>query len=895
MSDTAAEARVRALRLMRAAFDITDAERKAWLDEHCGDDAALRAEIDRLLAADAEASGVLDQSLGEHVARGAIGADPRIGRRFGPYVLTGLLGRGGMGVVYRGEREQGGFTQSVAIKLLRAAAHDDLLAAQRFARERQILVRLQHPNIARLLDGGIDGDGQPWYAMEYVQGEALLDWATRTQASLPQRLQRLMQVCDAVQFAHQNLVLHRDLKPANILVDANGDAKLLDFGIAKLLDDAAQGDPATLTRTEHRAFTPAYAAPEQIAGGNVSTATDLYALGVILYELLTGLRPHGKAGVVPVNSDTSTDTEAPSRRVVRERGDRREAAALRGDLDVIALTCLQHDPARRYASAAALKRDLERHLAGLPIEARADSYAYRTAKFLRRHRWAVAAGSLAAMALIAATAFSLHQARRAERESARASAAAAAAQSERDAALDEARRQEALREHFVAVLNRAAERATPIPPQELLELAADPNLLGSFDDPEMHSALQLALADLFAQRDDYPRALAMLDQLAPALAGSPPRIRAKAALIRALALSRLGRLDESAASIEQAEAWMTPAQRAGGMLPADAQMLRAQHLRARGDLAASVTAARAAAEQAFRATDGSALERGRLIGSGATSLLLAGELDGVIELADRAEAVWSAAGVSANFGSRVNAANRANALFLRGNLIDALAAFEAIDARTDSTESPPPRAARDLTHAKLLALLNRPAAALSLADAAIRAMCDSTGAGSVECLRARLATIDTRYYAGEPRQAQAELARIGDALSAQPPLAAAVAAFERVLRLQLAPDAAALAAVVEQLSANARAGALPRRNAVRALLMLAEIFERRAQSDDARRLARAALDTAEDAISGEGMDASLLLLWRARLAGDPVPAAAIEALVRAVGETHPLVAAHRNG
>ena len=892
MSDADAERRIRALRLMRAALDITGSERAAWLDEHCSD-AELRADVDRLLAADAVASGVLDQSLGDHVARGAVGADPRIGRRLGPYVLTELLGRGGMGVVYRGERAQGGFAQAVAIKLLRAGAHDETLAAQRFARERQILVRLQHPHIARLLDGGIDDDGQPWYAMEYVQGEALLDWATRTQAPLRQRLQLLMQVCDAVHYAHQNLVLHRDLKPANILVDAAGEAKLLDFGIAKLLDDTAQGDAATRTRTEQRAFTPAYAAPEQVAGGDVSTATDLYALGVILYELLTGLRPSGRSGVATAVGDAPTDTEAPSRRVQREHGDRRRAAALRGDLDVIALTCLQFAPERRYASAAALKRDLERHLAGLPIEARGDSFAYRGARFLRRHRYAVAAAGIAALALILATGYSLQQAQRAEHASEQAIAAAAAAQRERDAALDEARRQETLREHFVAVLNRAADSDAPITPAALLDLAADPGLLGAFGDADMHSALQLALVELFAQRDDYQRALDLLVQLDGVLANAPSRTRAKAAATRALALLRLGRMDEAAIWIDRAAGDMTPEQRAGGMLPADLDMLRAQLFRARGDLAGAAATARTAADQAAAATDGTALARGHLIGSAGTSLLLVGDLDGAIAMADRAEALWKADGVSANIASRSNAANRATALFLRGDLLAALAAFDAIEARSSATESPPARAARDLTRAKLLALLDRPATALPLADAAVRAMCDSTGAASVECLRARLATIDTRYYAGQPQQARAELARIGDALAAQPPLAAAVAAFERVLRLQLAPDDAALAAVVEQLSTNAKAGALPRRNAVRALLMLAEIFERRSKPDHARRLARAARETAGDAIAGEGMDASLLALWRARLDGAPVPAAALAALVRAVGEDHPSVRAHR--
>lgn len=887
MTDADQGRQLQALRLMRAALDVTAGDRDAWVAAQCGDNETLKRDVAQLLAADADAAGVLDQSLAAHVARRDPAPDGRIGRRMGPYLLTHLIGRGGMGTVFRGEREEGGFKQSVAIKLLRVGDHDDPNASRRFERERQILVGLQHPNIARLIDGGVAEDGQPWYAMELVEGEALLAHVARIGASLAQRLALLMQVCDAVQFAHQNLVLHRDLKPANILVDAAGQVKLLDFGIARLIDDGGRDDVLTRTHTEQRAYTPAYAAPEQIAGGSLSTATDLYALGVILYELLTGQRP------LPSARDDMAVTEAPSQRLVRAHAESRQAALLRGDLDIITLACLQLDPSRRYASAAALKRDIERYFAGLPIEARADSLSYRASKFLRRHPLGLGLGVAAVLALIVTTSISINQARRAARESVRASDAALTAERERDIALDEARRQETLREHFVAVLNRAAERPEPIPPQELLDLAADPNLLGAFGDPDMHSALQLALVDLFAQRDDYQRALELLDQLAPTLTRAPQRIQAKAAAIRATALLRLGRPDEAAVSLDQAEAWMTPIQRVGGILPADLQMLRAQQFRARGDLAATVTAARAAAEQAFRATDGTALERGRLISSAATSLLLSGELDGAIQLADRADTVWSEAGVRANIGSRINAANRANALFLRGDLRDALAAFEQIDAETGTTESAPARAARDLTHAKLLALLGRGEAAVPLANAAINAMCASAGADSIECLRARLASIDTRYYAGQVADAQSQLDRIGDALAAQPPLAAAVAAFDHVLALQQRPDDVALTKVLETLSGNAKAGALPRRNAVRALLMLAEIFQRRSNPDYARRLASAAIEIAGDTIIGTGMDASLLTLWRARMDGAPVPAAAVAALQRAVGAETPLVDAHK--
>ena len=247
-----------------------------------------------------------------------------------------------------------------------------------------------------------------------------------------------MQVCEAVQYAHQNLVLHRDLKPANILIDAQGQTKLLDFGIAKLLDDEVD---STQTQAEQRAFTPDYAAPEQLRGEPVSTATDVFALGVIACELLTGGRPFRRRGEVAGRTlDEDSQANAPSRALARESGDPKRSAALRGDLDTIVLTCLQPDPTRRYASAQALRRDIERHLQGFPIEARPDSLTYRTGKFLHRHRWGALASVVVLALLIAATAISPAQSRRAEREASRATDLAHTLQQQRDAALDEVRR-----------------------------------------------------------------------------------------------------------------------------------------------------------------------------------------------------------------------------------------------------------------------------------------------------------------------------------------------------------------------------------------------------------------------------------------------------------------------
>ena len=883
----------RALQIVRGAFDLEPAARVRWVARETGSDLTLRAEVERLLAADHDAAGPLDRPLLQQVSQLDEDIDPRLGRQVGPYVLRALLGRGGMGSVYRAERSDGGFTQTVAVKLLRRA-DDDATAHRRFAQERQILVRLQHPHIAHFLDGGVGEDGQPWYALELVEGEPLTQHLDRARASIPERLALLMQVCEAVHYAHQNLVLHRDLKPANILIDAQGQVKLLDFGIAKLLQADTGPDASAQTRTEHRAFTPDYAAPEQINGDAVSTATDIYALGVIGFELLTGRRPFKRSGALGVATlSDSTSAEAPSRLLARETGDGRRAASLRGDLDTIILTCLQVDPARRYASAEALKRDIERHLGGLPIEARADSFGYRASKFVRRHRIGVVAGTLLTLALVATTLFSISQARLAERESVRATALAASAQRERDAALDETRRQEILREHFVAVLNRAVESGQSITPDALMALAANPRLLGEFGDAKMQAALQLALTDLMVQRGDYPRALELLDQLEPNLTQMPAREQALAAANRSYAAIRVGQLDVAEAAIERATRSMTPEQHQGGMLEARLQMMRGQLLRARGELDAAGTASREAAAMAFSATDGTALERGALIGTGATAMLMVGDLDAAVELADQADAVWKRAGVSANFSTRTVATQRANALFLRGDLLAALAAIEAINADNEMTESAPARAARDATQAKLLALLGRSDEALALLEAAVRSMCDNVGRDSLDCLRVRLSGVDTRALAGQPALAQRELDAIRPALSAQPPLLAAGNTFASVLALRLSGGEAALSNVLQTVPAGAAAGALPRRNAVRTLLVLAEALDRDGRHDFAQQLARAAIDVAGSGIDANGMDRSLLTLWQARLDGKPAPAPALAALADAIGATHPFVVARR--
>lgn len=418
----------RADSIFDAALDLPVEERAAYVARACGDDEALRAAVERLLRASESSGGFLATPAAELAApfldpAALPPAGARAPQRVGPFRVVGEIGRGGMGAVYLGERDDGQFRQRVALKLVRSDAASDLLLP-RFLRERQILASLEHPHIARLLDGGVTADGVPWFAMEYVEGEPIDRYCAQRAASLEERLALFRQVCAAVEYAHGQHVVHRDLKPSNVLVTADGGVKLLDFGIAKLLD-AGVDDDAPATRTSFQAMTPEYAAPEQLRGEPVTSATDVYALGVLLYELLVGERPYALHGRSPAEVERVVCTTEPPRpsTAVRRAGSvpgDRSWRRLRGDPDTIVLKALQKQPERRYPSAAALAEDLRRLAEGRPVLARPDSLAYRTRRRLRRH--AVALAALTAVA-VAAAALSAAYASRSERGDARAGAA----------------------------------------------------------------------------------------------------------------------------------------------------------------------------------------------------------------------------------------------------------------------------------------------------------------------------------------------------------------------------------------------------------------------------------------------------------------------------------------
>ena len=405
-------------------------ERAAFLDEACAADAELRREVESLLASHEEAGRFLSEPapLGAALAESGASSAPRT--RVGPYRVLDVIAHGGMGTVYRAVRDDDAFEKTVALKLVRGGAASEY-AERRFRQERQILARLQHPSIATILDGGATPEGQPYLVMEHVDGRPITAYCDEQGLGTRDRLALFARVCAAVQYAHQNLVIHRDLKPDNVLVTADGTPKLLDFGIAKLLAVGVDPDTAP-TATLLPMMTPQYASPEQVRGGPVTTASDVYSLGVLLYELLTGCRPYAvKADSMEeiVRAVCETEPPAPSS-AARTRNDGASstaptgslptAAELKGDLDTIVLRALQKEPFRRYASAQELADDVRRHLEGRPVLARPDTLGYRTGKFVRRHRVVVTAAALVVASLVAGILATVRQRHAAEEQRARA-------------------------------------------------------------------------------------------------------------------------------------------------------------------------------------------------------------------------------------------------------------------------------------------------------------------------------------------------------------------------------------------------------------------------------------------------------------------------------------------
>jgi serine/threonine-protein kinase len=397
--------------IFHGAMELPGDERQAFVEAQCGTDPELIARVLAMTEADEQSSALLDRSVSD-IAATVITTTRESGLpayQFGSYRLTGVLGEGGMGVVYLAEREDLG--TRAAVKILRDAWLSPA-RRERFAAEQRTLAQLEHRSIARLYDSGTLADGTPWFVMEYVEGTPITEYCRANSCTLRERLRLFRQICDAVQFAHRNLVVHRDLKPSNILVRADGSVKLLDFGISKHLD--ALDMPAEQTRTAIRMMTPAYASPEQIRGDPIGTGTDVYSLGVVLYELIVGRLPFDLANRTPAEAEKiilEREAERPSaaaRRMAIIAGEQSVPDAGKGewaDIDVLILTAMHKDIARRYPTVYALDQDVERFLSKEPLEARGDSAGYRIGKFVSRHRRPIMAASFALAAVIALVVF----------------------------------------------------------------------------------------------------------------------------------------------------------------------------------------------------------------------------------------------------------------------------------------------------------------------------------------------------------------------------------------------------------------------------------------------------------------------------------------------------------
>jgi serine/threonine protein kinase/tetratricopeptide (TPR) repeat protein len=394
--------------------------RQRYVDEACGNDAELKREVDSLLAVSLSEEAVLDRPVSQFVTLDDIESidSSLVGQRLGAYQLVECLGRGGMGEVYRAHRVDSGFEMQVAIKLVRAGSGSDLL--RRFHAERQILASLDHPGIARMLDGGVTPTGEPYLVMELVIGEPIDLYCEKRELSIAERLLLFRQVCAAVSYAHRRLVVHRDLKPANILVTAQGAVKLLDFGIAKLLTaDLPDRETAEVTRTTVRAMTPQFSSPEQILGLPITTASDVYSLGVVLFHLLTGDSPYRNAIVSTrdaIRDVCETEPLIPSAAAWKSVADGKNRPLLNRDLDHITLRALRKEPEERYGSADEFSEDVRRYLAGLPVLASGDQMSYRIRKFWGRHWLAVTTAGLFVTVLIVALGFYAREARIAEEQ-----------------------------------------------------------------------------------------------------------------------------------------------------------------------------------------------------------------------------------------------------------------------------------------------------------------------------------------------------------------------------------------------------------------------------------------------------------------------------------------------
>ena len=721
MTGTERELDHAALALFRDALDVEDAAaRTRFVAERCIGRPLLQARVMRLLDG-------ADVSTDE--ASRPADTDRLIGTHLGPFRVVERVGKGGMGVVYRGERSGADFVQTVAIKLIRRGFDFDDVEA-RFLRERRILARLSHPNLARLIDGGVAPDGRPWFALEFVAGDAITRWCEARRLDVRARVRLFLDVCAAVQYAHSQLVVHRDLKPGNILVGDDGMPRLLDFGIARLLGGDEEASATMTMAGANYALTPEYAAPEQFRGTAVGVSADVYALGVILHELVSGVGPYAidrgdlaaaervVLGQEPESPMQSIVREAPGKPAPAARLEARRAthasfrATVRGDLTRILGKALAKEAVQRYASAEAFAGDLERWLAGAPVQVSGNRIGYRFGKFVRRNRVAVAIASVLGLGLVATTISERVQRRTAVAESARANA---------------------VRDYILLMFRDAGERSGGAPPtaRDVLAGGAERIFSRYESKPAEGQEVAINLAELYMQLGDTEGAKALLERLLawPGIESDNPGVLARGRYYLAQVEYARGNAARARTLLDAAQAWWLADPSRHHALLLESRTAQAQIERAEGRFDEAIATLEATLAERRRAY-GDDAEAGAALNALCLALTEAGRYDEALARADEAIALFTKLGQERSISGLAVLNNRGNAFVLLKRYDEAVADFSRVVELRRELYGPSPEFA---------------AALLNLAVAKGRTVRVDDAAGSTEVIRQSIPLLEEAH------------------------------------------------------------------------------------------------------------------------------------------------------
>jgi len=725
-----------------------------WASElrsRSADDAAVAAEVDSLLRAVQASESFLitpAQLPMDHAA-----PEAAIGVEIDGWRITRLIGRGGMGEVYEAIRTRGGFDQRVAIKLLRPESAKQL---QRFQSERQILATLEHAGIARLYDGGVTQDGRPFMVMEYVEGRSIVDYCTVNQCSLDARLKLFVQVCEAVAYAHRNLVVHRDLKPSNILVTADGRVKLLDFGIAKLLDS----QQSQLTQAAAVPMTPVCAAPEQLTGGPITTATDVYALGLLLFEMLTGTHPW-MGSDTPVMQAMRTVLQRPAPVASRTAQDNVNAPVpaklIRGDLDAIIAKALRIEPTYRYPTVDALQLDIERSLRGEAVEARDGARLYVVRCTLRRYRWAVLAALAVFVSLgvgLGAAAWQAHKAA-IDRDIAR-----------RDAAREEAVRYNLTQLFRTAIADQGAKGATA---KTMIDGSAQRVLAEYHGEPQLAGQIVLTLADLYGALEDVTGAESLLEgYVAEANPDADPAALADARQKLANIELLRGKPDRAQTLLDQADQFWEHSPRPYLEERLEGLVVRARLQRARGDLDGAVATTRKAITERIALSGHNHRETAILFNSLAISLTASNRLDEALAAYRETTAIYRALGLGDGLDAQIIVANTGTLELRNGHLREAQLLLQSAIERERSLAGDSAAVAAAMGYyGKVLLVTNRALAAIDVLHQASDLAVRYAGPSSPVALQNQLFLGEAELAGGDLHTARLTLGAAHEAALAQ--------------------------------------------------------------------------------------------------------------------------------